>query len=114
MSSYDDRRKLKRKFMLFKIPVYDAATRRFLGLVQDITEGGIQLFGVQIEVGTTKNIVLQATDYVRSSPLFFEAICRWSRRENPQGYYISGLEITRIGEDVKGELVKLMEYVTLG
>lgn len=114
MDSYDNRRRLKRKFMLFKIPAYDAGTRRFLGLVQDINEGGIQLLGIEIEVGTSKNIVVQATEYVKSAPLHFEAVCRWSRRENPQGYYISGFEITSIGDEVKGNLVKLMEYVTLG
>jgi hypothetical protein len=112
--SVENRRKARRKYLLFKIPAYDAQTRRFLGLVQDISETGVQLFGVQVETNTTKNLVVQASDYVKSSPLHFQAVCRWSRRENVQGYYVSGLEIVAIGPEVKKNLMKLMEYVTLG
>lgn len=115
VSSMENRRRARRKYMLFKIPAYDAQTRKFLGLVQDISETGIQLFGVKVDVDTTKSLVLLASDYVKSAPLSFEAVCRWSRRENAQtGYYVSGLEIVSITPDVKTSLMKLMEYVTLG
>jgi hypothetical protein len=114
MVSVENRRKARRKYLLFKIPAYDADTRRFLGLVQDISETGIQLFGVKVDVDSTKRLVVQASDYVKSSPLHFEAVCRWSRRENVQGYFVSGLEIVSISADVKKNLMKLMESVTLG
>jgi hypothetical protein len=100
--------------MLFKIPAYDAKTRRFLGLVQDITEGGVQLFGVQVEAGALLTIIIQASDYIKSSPLHFEAVCRWTSRENPHGYHVSGFEITTISEEAKRDLIKLMEFVALG
>jgi hypothetical protein len=112
--SVANRRKAIRKYLLFKIPAYDADTRRFLGLVQDISETGIQLFGVKVEVQATKRLVIQASDYVKSSPLYFVAVCRWSRRENVQGYFVSGLEIVSISAEVKQNLMKLMESVTLG
>lgn len=112
--SVANRRKAIRKYLLFKIPAYDADTRRFLGLVQDISETGIQLFGVKVEVQATKRLVIQASDYVKSSPLYFVAVCRWSRRENVQGYFVSGLEIVSISAEVRQNLMKLMESVTLG
>jgi hypothetical protein len=112
--SWENRRKSARKYLLFKIPAYDAQTRRFLGLVQDISETGIQLFGVKVDVNSRKSLVVQASDYFKSSPLHFEAVCRWCRRENPQGYFVSGLEIVNITGDVKKNLVKLLELVTLG
>jgi hypothetical protein len=114
MGSWENRRKFKRKYMLFKIPAYDAQTRRFLGLVQDITEQGIQLFGVKVEENTTKTLIIQASDYIKSAPLHFEGICRWTRRENPQGYYISGFEIVTITDEARKNLNKLMDFVTLG
>jgi hypothetical protein len=114
MASWENRRKFKRKYMLFKIPAYDAQTRRFLGLVQDITEQGIQLFGVKVDANTTKTLIIQASDYIKSAPLHFEALCRWTRRENPQGYYISGFEIVSISEEARKNLTKLMDFVTLG
>ena len=109
-----NRRRDKRKYMLFKIPAYDAQTRRFLGLVQDIAENGIQLFGVKVEVSASKTIIIQVSDYVKSAPIHFVAQCRWSRKESPQGYYASGFEITTISQEAKMNLVKLMEFVTLG
>ncbi len=114
MDSWENRRQFKRKYMLFKIPAYDAQTRRFLGLVQDITEKGVQLFGVKVEADSTKTLVIQASDYVKSSPLFLEVVCRWTRKENPQGYYVSGFEILRISEEAKKNLAKLIDFVTLG
>jgi len=114
MDSWENRRQFKRKYMLFKIPAYDAQSRRFLGLVQDITEGGIQLFGVKVETDSTKTLVIQASDYVKSSPLYLEVVCRWTRKENPQGYYVSGFEIQRISEEARKNLMKLIDFVTLG
>jgi hypothetical protein len=114
MTSWENRRRQKRKYMLFKIPAYDAQTRRFLGLVQDITEQGIQLFGVKIDVDATKTLIIQASDYIKSAPLYFDAVCKWSRKENPQGYHVSGFEITQIGDEARKNLIRLMEFVTLG
>ena len=114
MESWENRRKHQRKYMLFKIPAYDAKTRRFLGLVQDITEQGLQLFGVKVETDLTVSLVVQASDYVKSSPLMFDAVCRWTRRENPHGYYVSGFEIISISEESRDSLRKLMDLVTLG
>lgn len=107
------RRKFKRKYTLFKIPVYDAETKRFLGLVQDLSENGVQLLGINIDVNSTKTLIIHANDYVKGSPISFEAVCRWVRKEDPQGYYISGFEITHIPEETRRNLIGLMEYVTL-
>lgn len=112
--SWENRRRDKRKYMLFKIPAYDANTRRFLGLVQDVTERGVQLFGVQVETGSVLTIIIQASDYLKGSPLHFDAVCRWTSRENPHGYYVSGFEITAISVEAKRDLLKLMEFVALG
>jgi PilZ domain len=113
-STIEDRRKSKRKYVLFKIPAYDAETKRFLGLVQDINETGVQLFGVRVDVDATKTLVIQASDYVKGAPLIFEAVCRWTRRENPQGYYVSGFEISSISDESKKNLLKLIEAVAFG
>jgi hypothetical protein len=109
-----NRRRLKRKYMLFKIPAYDAQTRRFIGLVQDITEKGLQLFGVEVEINSRKRLIVQASDYVKSAPLHFEVQCRWTRKESPLGYFVTGLEITSINEDSRSALLHLIESLTIG
>jgi len=112
--SWENRRRHRRRYMLFKIPAYDANTRRFLGLVQDVTEAGVQLFGVHVETGLRMTIIVQASDYIKAPPLYFEAVCRWTARENPHGYYCSGFEIVGITEEARGNLNRLMELVALG
>ncbi len=111
---WENRRREKRKYLLFKIPAYDAQTRRFLGLVQDITEQGIQLFGVKMDTNAERTLIIQASDYIKTSPLHFDAICKWTRRENPQGYYVSGFEIVESAQRSERTSSKLMEFITLG
>ena len=110
----ENRRRSKRKYTLFKIPAYDSQTRRFLGLVQDINETGVQLLGVQVKANSTKTIIIQMADYIQSTPLQFAAQCRWCRKESPYGYYASGFEIVAITEAARRELIKLIRFVTLG
>lgn len=114
MEAWENRRRFKRRYMLFKIPAYDAKTRRFLGLVQDITEGGVQLFGIKVESGSNISLIIQASDYIKGAPLHFDAVCRWSRRENPHGYYASGFEIVSISPEARRNLMGLIEFVALG
>ena len=110
----DNRRRLKRKYMLFKIPAYDAQSRRFIGLVQDITEKGLQLFGVEVEINSKKTLIVQASDYVKSGPIHFEAQCRWTRKDSPLGYYVTGFEITSINNESRKALLMLIESLTIG
>ncbi len=110
-----NRRKFVRRFLLFKIPVYDSETRRFVGLIQDISEGGIQLFGVKVQADAEKKLILQAAQLLsHGGVLRFDAVCRWSRRETPQGYYLSGFEFTRIDKETKERLGALIDEVALG
>jgi hypothetical protein len=74
----------------------------------------VQLFGVKVDVGTTKGIIIQASDYLKTPPLHFQAVCRWVKRENPLGYHLSGFEISSISTESRENLYKLMEFVTLG
>ncbi len=109
-----DRRRYRRKYMLFEIPAYDAETRRLIGIVQDINERGLQLSGYEVEANTAKAIVLDISSYLKDSRLNFVAQCRWCRREGPPGNYASGFEITAITEDNRKSLLKLIHAMALG
>jgi c-di-GMP-binding flagellar brake protein YcgR len=110
-----NRRQFIRQYSLFKIPVYDGETRRFVGLIQDISTGGMQLFGVKAEENQPKTLIVQASQYLKSGGIFrFDAICRWSRRDSPQGYHLSGFEFTNMDEEARSDLEKLIDFVTLG
>jgi len=107
------RRKFNRKYTLFKIPAYDAETQSCLGLVQDLSENGIQLIGINMDINSTKTLIIHTNDDLKGSPMSFQAVCRWVREEELQGYYVSGFEITDISDETRRNLLGLMEYVTL-
>ena len=109
----ESRRRFRQKYTMFKIPVYDAETKRFLGLVQELSEQGVQLLGINMDVDSIRTMIIQAADYVKGPPISFEAVCRWVQKEDPQGYYVSGFEIVNIKEETRKNLISLMEYVTL-
>ena len=110
----EDRRRYRRKYMLFEIPAYDAETRKLIGVVQDINERGLQLEGYEVEKNASKAIVLDISSYLKGSRLSLIAQCRWCRQEGPPGNYASGFEITAIAEDQKKSLLKLIDAMALG
>ena len=109
----ESRRKFKRKYALFKIPVYDAKTKKFVGLMQDLSEQGIQLLGIKINVNSTMTMIVEPAGYVKGPPISFQAVCKWVREEGSQGYYVSGFEILNISDETLTNLIDLMESVTL-
>ena len=110
----EDRRRSPRKYMLFEIPAYDAETRKLMGVVQDITEKGLQLEGYEVEKNATKAIVIDISSYLKGSRLSLVAQCRWCRQEGPPGNYASEFEITAIAENQKKSLLKLIDAMALG
>jgi len=111
--SVESRRKFQRKYALFKIPVYDAKTKKFVGLMQDLSEQGIQVLGIKVEVNSTMTMIVEPAGYVKGPPISFHAVCRWVREEGPQGYYVSGFEILNISDETRNNLIDLMQTVTL-
>ncbi|HTY24130.1 MAG TPA: PilZ domain-containing protein [Desulfomonilaceae bacterium] len=111
--SGESRRKFKRRYAMFKIPVYDAKTKKFVGLMQDLSEQGIQLLGIKVDVNSTMTMIVDPAGYVKGPPISFQAVCKWVREEGSQGYYVSGFEILNISNKTRDDLIDLMETATL-
>ncbi len=111
--SGESRRRFKRQYALFKIAVYDAKTKKFVGLMQDVSEQGIQLLGTNIYVNSIITMIVEPSPFVKGPPISFQAVCRWVRNEGPQGYYVSGFEILHISDNARNDLVAIMKTVTL-
>ncbi len=90
-----ERRRWPRNYLTFSVPVYEAGVPQNRGLIEDITERGIGVTGIQAGVHETKALVIQSGQVAEVS---FEAICCWSARGEDGGYK-SGFEITRIAEE---------------
>ncbi len=111
VADVDDRRLLKRRFVLFSFPVYVADDLDEEGLVNDITDKGLQVSGIQTGVGEAKSLLIRADEFADIYPFVFEATCRWINPENERGEFAAGFEITNISEGGLAELHKLIKML---
>ena len=107
----NDRRLLKRRFVLFSFPIYVADDLEEEGLVNDISEHGLQVSGLRASVEETKSLLIRADEFADIYPFVFEATCRWVNPANEQGEYAAGFEITHISDGGLDELRKLIQML---
>ncbi len=93
------------------ISIYERKDLHNKGRVNDITERGIGVVGIDANVGDTKAFVIVADEFVELDPFSFDAICRWVQLEE-SGEYSAGFEITKISARALTELQKLIERLT--
>ncbi len=77
--------------------VRDGRTGERLGVVADISRGGIKLSGeLPLEGGTVRPLVVEvASAFPELGELRLEAGVRWQRAVEPAGTWVHGLEFTR-------------------
>jgi hypothetical protein len=111
VSDGDDRRSLQRRFVLFSFPVYEADDLAEEGLVNDISEKGLQVSGIRSGVGEAKSLLIRADEFADIYPFVFEATCRWINPVDERGECAAGFEITNISEGGLEELRKLIKML---
>jgi len=94
----DERRKIKRRHLLYYGRVYDETAQEFLGYLVDITENGFMLLGEKsYPLDQVRRFKLEITDDVDTHPYInFTAKSIWCETDiNPQNFN-TGFEITQI------------------
>ncbi len=103
-------RLLFRHVVDFVLPIYEEKNPEILGMVLNVTEGGVGLKGIEATIGESKRFVIPADEFFDVARLRFQARCRWVHRETPTGEYLSGFEVTSIST---GDLVELKKLIQL-
>ena len=103
-------RLLFRHVVDFVLHIYEKEKPETLGVVLDITEGGVGLKGIEAIIGESKNLVIPANKFFDVARVEFRARCRWVSREESTGQCVDGFEITSI---LPAALVKLRKLVQL-
>jgi hypothetical protein len=103
-----DRREFPRQYVLFSFPVYAANDLHTEGFVNDISERGLQVSGLEFAAGEIKSLLIRADEFADIYPFVFDATCRWVTREEFTGQVTAGLEITSISDRGLEELRNLM------
>jgi hypothetical protein len=109
----DSVRLLFRHVVNFVVPIYEKTKPKTLGVVIDITEGGVGLKGIEAIAGESKNFVIPADNFFDVAQFEFLARCRWANREESTGKCIGGFEITSISSRASVELLKLVQLIEL-
>lgn len=105
----DDRRKVKRRFLLYYMRVYEGVTRRQIGNLVDITPQGMMVLSEDpYPEGTTIPLRLEVTEDVADKPfLEFSAHSLWSKPDITPNCYNIGFEIL----DLEPEDAKIIQRI---
>ncbi len=106
-------RLLLRHIVNFVLPICEKEKPKTLGIVLDITEGGVGLKGIEAITGESKNFAIPANKFFDVAQVEFRAQCRWVNREESSGKCTSGFEITNISPGAAVELRKLVQLIEL-
>jgi len=67
--------------------------------LNDITEAGVGISGIEAQIGQIKTIVVLGDDLGLVSPFEFQAECRWIGTQKPDGLPCAGFRITEISDE---------------
>jgi hypothetical protein len=90
-----DKRKIKRRFLLYYMRIYDAATRQQIGNLVDITPLGIMVVSEKpLPEGQTTRLRMELTNDVAEKPFMeFSAHSKWCEPDITPNMYNTGYEI---------------------
>lgn len=105
-------RSVPRNYMFFTIPIYDANDPKAVGVVNDLTEKGLQVVGIKARVDEVKTFLIRPDVFPVDMPLAFDATCRWVNVDENSGNFLAGFEITHIQRKHIMILRKLISEIT--
>lgn len=101
------KRAIPRTYLLYNIPIYDMTNLSIHGVVTDLTKEGLQIMGIEAEVGEVRNFVIRSDLFPTTASFGFEAVCKWMRIDRISGDSSGGFEITTISNAALRELAKI-------
>lgn len=110
VSSREERERLSGS----RFPIYDLYDTRAEYYVEDISEKGLQVLGINTNAGETRTFVVQGYAFDDIHSFSFDAECRWTKAESAEGMSRAGFEITDISDDGMRELRALLSKLAPG
>jgi hypothetical protein len=106
-----ERRKLKRRHLLYYLRVYNAQTGRLLGHLVDISPGGVMVMSQhRRRIGRTLTIRMVLPNQPRRVKLLeFEATAKWCRRDVNPDFWDTGFETAGLTRKQAADLETLVE-----
>jgi hypothetical protein len=106
-------RKVPRNYVDFDLPVYDEARPEIHGKVRDISEEGIAVRGLDVNVEDVKRLVILGDFFGEVASFELGAKCRWAKVLGLNNELIAGFQIVNISDGDLRELRRLIELISL-
>jgi hypothetical protein len=106
-----DRRKLKRRYLMFYSRIFDRKTGSLIGYLSDITIEGMMIISEDpLQTGVVHKLRMDLPeDIFGRGHLDFEAYCIWSHQDVNPNFYIAGFKLEELKEEDKGIVEKIIE-----
>ncbi|MFC1592012.1 PilZ domain-containing protein [Thermodesulfobacteriota bacterium] len=106
-----EKRKLKRRHLIYYLTVQDTETNQVLGFLVDITTRGVMLMSDNpIEPGTDLSLkILLQTEMSSREYLYFDARAVWCEKSINENSYDTGLELLNVAPEDFREIEKIIE-----
>jgi hypothetical protein len=109
-----DRRKQERYTGGFTLPVYEATRRRNKGIIMNVSEGGIGVYGMRAAPGERKTLVIPAQyGFATFDSIVMVGECRWIETEERPGERNSGFKVLQLTAKNALELAKLISTLSV-
>ena len=92
-----DGRQIPRRIPAFSVPIFEEKNPAVKGTINDISEKGVKVTGVEAEVDEIKTLVVPEDVFGEFVAFLFQAKCRWVRRD-AENQCVAGFEITNISK----------------
>lgn len=107
------KRERKRHCLLYPISVHDANDPRNQGTLNDISEAGFKVAGLNVDVDEIGTYLIGANARALHSPVTVDAICRWVTTEEDTGDRLAGFEISNVLGDGQRDLDRLITELSV-
>jgi hypothetical protein len=110
----DDMTLIQKHFLTVTAPVYEAGKPQAQGTMQEVTERGLTISGIESRIGEVKSFVVPSHEFLKMKEITFEAKCLWSKKKRGAPEWSAGFQIVKIDKKNLGGLRELVKVLTLG
>jgi hypothetical protein len=109
----DDVRALPRHYLSVSVSIYEPNSPYRKGRLQDITERGLGVIGIEARIGEVKSFAIPCRNFLDVDNIWFEATCIWAEPGRAQEEWHAGFQITRINPENMAHLRELIQLLVL-
>lgn len=105
---------LPRRYLAVTVPIRELGRPEAEYFLVDITEKGVGIRGIEVEVGDMKTFEIATRGFIEVETIRFDALCLWVRKQDTGIEAVAGFQITNISDqslEAFRHLVRLLAFI---